>query len=261
MILTKEFENWLGDLLLVKEYQDYCPNGLQVEGVEQLKKIAFAVSCSLDVLEKCDKWKPDALVVHHGILWDYQGGKKITGAYYKKLKILMDHQINLFAYHLPLDGHPEYGNSAGLLRSLSISEEFQPFGKYKGMPIGLKSQFSKPISAQQLSEKLGKILQRNVLYGPLLLSNSNAPSKIKTIGIITGGAGKYWEEASKLRLDAFITGEISEHHYHDAREAGLYLFAAGHHATERFGVLNLMKLIKEKNKKIEVTFFDSDNPI
>lgn len=248
-----ELEKFLEVILNSKSYQDYGPNGLQIEGQNQITKIAFAVSAQKESIQKAVDLKANCLIVHHGLFWNFHGTRTITGAFAKRVKPLIENGINLFGYHLPLDAHLEVGNAAGLARAIEL-HELTPFGDYKNMPTGVKGTFTNPISATDLKQRLEKVLSHNILH-----AHNEENEMIESIGIITGGANSGWKEAVREGLDAYISGEMSEHDYHEAREAGIHMFAGGHNATEKFGVQSLMDLIS-KSFEIECVFIDSQNP-
>lgn len=240
-------------LLKPETYQDYCPNGLQVEGKETIETIAFAVSATRASILDAVRLGADALVVHHGLFWSSQGARPLTGAFGKRVMPLVCAQVNLFAYHLPLDGQPQIGNAATLGNLLGCEQQ-QPFGDYKGMPTGIKGILTEPVSANSLARKL-----ENVLDHPIILASPNPEQTIRSIGIITGGANSEWRLAASQGLDAYITGEISEHDWHDSQENGVHMLAGGHHATEKFGIKALMKITGEQFC-VRCLLIDSDNP-
>lgn len=247
----KELEIFFKDLFPTSH--DYCPNGLQVEGSEQINKIGFTVSATRDSIEKAVELQVDTLVVHHGIFWNHQGAKTLTGSFAKRVFPLVRNNINLFAYHLPLDAHPEIGNAAVLGRQIGCDQQTL-FGNYKGGATGVKGVLSKPITAADLSRKLQNILLHNVI-----LSSNDENKLISTVGIITGGASNDWLLAKEAGLDAFITGEISEHDWNDSKENDIHMFACGHTASETGGVKSLMREIQELG--INCVFIDSHNPV
>ncbi len=253
MIARQQLHDYYYALLSPESYADYCPNGLQVEGAEQIERIAFAVSATRDSINQAIDNKAEALVVHHGLLWTFHGAKPLTGAFAKRIFPLVKNDINLFAYHLPLDGHPDIGNAATLGRLIDCSQK-QPFGNYKGSATGIKGVLEQPLSAAALQQKLETVLKHKVI---LATPDSKAP--IRSVGIITGGANSEWRLAEKERLDAYITGEISEHDWHESREAGIHMFAGGHNATEQFGIQALMERTRQQFAA-ECFFIDSENP-
>ncbi len=252
-VKRNELENFLNTTLNIHDFRDYGPNGLQVEGKETIEKIAFAVSATQDSIAKAVRWQADAMVVHHGLFWVFHGARSISGPFAKRVKPLITSDMNLFGYHLPLDAHPQYGNASAIAKKIEL-KELQPFGDYKGSPTGIKGQFLKPIKANELSEKLENILNHSVM-----LSSPNANQVLHSMAIITGGANSGWQECVPQGIDSYLTGEMSEHDWHEAKESGIHMFAGGHNATEQFGVQMLEDLIKE-NFDIETQFIPSENP-
>jgi dinuclear metal center YbgI/SA1388 family protein len=250
-----EIEQYLKELFRPEIFDDYCPNGLQIEGKQEIKKIAFAVSATRESVEKAVHYNADMLIVHHGLFWKFHGTRTITGPFAKRITPLIKNDINLIGMHLPLDGHQEIGNAATIAQLLNL-QNLLPFGTYKGVATGIKGEFSTPIKPLALKLQLEKILQHPILYSAPM--DSDEP--ISNIGIITGGANGDWKEAGKLGLQSYLTGEMSEHDYHESREAGIHMFAGGHHATEKFGIQNLMHVMHKKYSDLECAFFDSENP-
>jgi dinuclear metal center YbgI/SA1388 family protein len=251
---TTELDNFLKTFLKPELFDDYCPNGLQIEGKDSLKKVLFAVSATRESAEYAASIKACALVVHHGLFWKFHGTKPLTGAFYKRVSPLIKNDINLFGYHLPLDAHIEVGNATSIARLLEM-QELTPFGNHKGACTGVMGTLVQTQSGKELKNILESKLGHAVLY-----SNPLESKPIKKIGIITGGANSEWREAHKLGLDAYITGEMSEHDYHESREAGIHMFAGGHHATEKFGIQALMKKVQETFPELQCEFMDSENP-
>ncbi len=256
MLKTKDLTKHLNNYLNIYDYNDYCPNGLQVEGKKQVKKLAFAVSATRYSIEKAVQLEADALIVHHGLFWKFHGTRSLTGAFHKRVAPLIKNDINLIGYHLPLDAHLEVGNAACIAQKLQLSE-LTPFGDYKGMPTGIKAKFSSAIEPDALREKLTKLLGHQVIHS----CPDNKP--IKSIGIITGGANSDWVHCKRQNLDAYLTGEISEHDWHEAKEDDIHFFAGGHNATEQFGIQALMQHLKhEKYEDLNLEYFyiPSENP-
>lgn len=251
----QELEVFLKTLLKPEIFDDYCPNGLQIEGQDIIKKIVFAVSATRESTEFAASVKADTLIVHHGVFWKFHGAKTLTGPFAKRVFPLIKNEINLFGYHLPLDGHIEIGNAASLARLIGLTN-LNSFGMYKGVSTGIKGEFATAMKADALKKLLSEKLNHPVLYSNPLETSGD----IKSIGIITGGANSEWREALRLGLDAYITGEMSEHDYHESRESGIHMFAGGHHATEKFGILELMKKIQTEFPALECVFKDSENP-
>jgi dinuclear metal center YbgI/SA1388 family protein len=252
---TVELEEYLKTLLKPELFDDYCSNGLQIEGKDEIKKIVFAVSATRESTEYAAAKKADALIVHHGVFWKFHGSRTLTGPFAKRVFPLIKNEINLFGYHLPLDGHPEIGNAASVARVLGMTN-LNPFGNYKGASTGILGELTTPLQSNDFKTLLETKLNHAVLYS----NPTETDGIIKKIGIITGGANSEWREAFKLGLDAYVTGEMSEHDYHESRESGIHMFAGGHHATEKFGIQSLMALIKKEFPTLDCEYLDSENP-
>jgi dinuclear metal center YbgI/SA1388 family protein len=248
-----ELENYLNKALNIYDFTDYCPNGLQVEGSEEITKIAFAVSATADSVAKAVENNCNALIVHHGIFWKFHGPKIITKAFAKRVKPLIQNEISLFGYHLPLDANIDFGNAACVAKSIDLVD-LKPFGDYKGCPTGVSGKFIPKISVKDLKDKFKILFNREIL-----LSSPDENEMLGSMGIITGGANSDWVLARRNNLDSYLTGEMSEHDWHEAKESGIHYFAGGHNATERFGIQALKEKI-EADHSIECIFFDSDNP-
>lgn len=214
-------------LLQPERFRDYGPNGLQVEGRAEIRKIVSGVTASRALIEAAIAAEADAIFVHHGLFWRGQDGR-ITGWMKQRLALLLAHDINLYAYHLPLDAHPELGNNAQLGLRLGLCAE-QRFGDQELGLLGTPVQGEGFASAAALASHVEQVLNR-----PVTLVNG-ARSAIKKIAWCTGGAQGYFEAAIAAGADAFLTGEISEPQAHYARESGVAYLACGHHATERYG--------------------------
>lgn len=257
MIELKTLENYLKDLLQINLYDDYGPNGLQIEGKSKILKIVFSVSATRESIQLAILKNADALIVHHGIFWKFHGIKTITGSFKERIAPLVKNEINLLAYHLPLDGNQELGNAASIAKKLNLTN-LLPFGIKKGMPIGIKGHFKNPVTAIELKNKLEQLFAKNILSSNPEIHHSD--KKINSIGVITGGANNEWILAKEEGLDAYLTGEMSEHNFHDANEAGIYMFAGGHHATEKLGIISLMNHLQNQFPTLQCEFIDSINP-
>jgi dinuclear metal center YbgI/SA1388 family protein len=252
-VSSLELTEYLNSYLSIDQYDDYGPNGLQVEGSERISKIAYAVSATIDSIQKAIEYQADALIVHHGLFWKFHGPRPITGPFAKRVRPLIENQINLLGYHLPLDGHQEVGNAVTLAQKLNLTT-LAPFALSKTKaPLGCQGVFSSPVTAKEFTDQLIKLTGRQPLVSEV------EGRKIRSIGIITGGANSHWREALNAGLDAYLTGEMSEHDWHEAREAGVHFFAAGHNATEQYGVQGLKEMI-EKKWNIPGVFISSLNP-
>ncbi|CAM3751970.1 Putative GTP cyclohydrolase 1 type 2 [Vibrio aerogenes CECT 7868] len=244
-------ESILNEKLCPEMVKDYCPNGLQIEGKSEVKRIITGVTASQALIEKAIELEADALLVHHGYFWKGEP-ESIRGMKGKRIRALIRHDINLYAYHLPLDIHPELGNNARLADLLDIHVE----GGLEGHPqsVAMYGHLSQPLKA----EVFGQIIERVLDRKPLHISAGD--QLIRTVGWCTGGGQDYIELAAAKGLDAFISGEISERTTYSAREQGVHFFSAGHHATERYGVKALGEWLAEHHA-LDVTFIDIDNPV
>lgn len=257
MIQRDELLAYLAELLNVDAFADYAPNGLQVEGRREIKKIVGGVTACQALVDAAVEKGADALLVHHGYFWKGES-PCITGMKQRRLKALLAADINLLGYHLPLDAHPELGNNAQLAKLLGLQVEGSfgggSYGKNSGPDIGQYGQLGQPQSAEGFAKLLANKLGREPLH------IAGAGKEIRTIAWCTGGAQSYIEQAAELSVDAFLTGEISEQTVHIARELGIHFFSAGHHATERGGVQALgSQLATEFDVTFE--FVDIDNPV
>ncbi len=238
---------YLNELLESGKFKDYCPNGLQVEGKTEITKLVTGVTASLALIEAALAADADALLVHHGYFWKGEH-PAVCGIKKQRLAKLLGADMNLLAYHLPLDAHPDYGNNAQLGRLWGI-EDFAPLDSEM---LVLQGAFAQARSGQWVADLLTNSLQRKPLHVP-------AERPIQRLAWCSGGAQGYIEAAVEAGVDAYISGEMSEQTTHIAREAGIHYFAAGHHATERYGVQALGEHLAEKFG-IECVFVDIDNP-
>lgn len=250
-ITAHQLVQFCDDYLSTHEFQDYCPNGLQVDADRPIGRIITGVTANQKLIETAIAKQADAILVHHGYFWKGEA-EPLTGMKGKRIRLLMQHGISLIAYHLPLDAHPVLGNNAMLAKELdlTITGALYPHQKH---PIGNIANCP-PIRSSDLATKISQVLGRT----PLHIANN--PDRLVTkIGLCTGGAQDMIEQAAKMGCDAFISGEISERTTHAAHELNIDYFASGHHATERSGVRELGNLIA-KQFGILVEFVDIDNP-
>lgn len=239
------------NLFLKKENypNDISLNGIQIENskpdFKQIKKVAFAVDACEETVLKAAKINADVLFVHHGLFWgDCQ---TLTGNFYKRIRAFIKNDIALIAYHIPLDANKPYGNNWGLATKIGLTN-IKPFGTWRGMKIGFCGSLKKAISIQELSQK--------ILDGQKPINIFNfGKEKIKTVGIISGGAGDDVSQAVELGLDAYVSGEFSHELYHYMKESKINAIAGGHYQTETIGVSLVMKKLA-KDKKLDVEFID-----
>ncbi|WP_018606949.1 Nif3-like dinuclear metal center hexameric protein [Uliginosibacterium gangwonense] len=243
-----DLQSCLDELLVCASFKDYCPNGLQVEGRDPIQRILCGVTASLALIEEAIKCEADAIVVHHG--WFWRGDDPcVTGTRKARLAKLLAHDINLFAYHLPLDAHPVYGNNVQLAKVLG----WQPTGPARQEPLLMLGRVEHPIGAGEVARSVAARLARE----PLLVGD--ASRKVSTVAWCTGGGQGFFEQAIDAGADLFLSGEVSEKTVHLARESGVPFIAAGHHATERYGIQALAGFLAEKG--LEAAFLDLDNPV
>lgn len=248
-----DFEQYLNELLKPEQIKDYAPNGLQIQGSAQITKIVTGVTASQALIDLAIAEKADALLVHHGYFWKNES-YVIRGMKHKRIKALIENNINLFAYHLPLDIHPILGNNAQLATLLNI-DVTGPLELGNAFSIAIQGQLPEHTSGFDLALLINSKLNRECLH---IAPPSN--KKIKTIAWCTGGGQDYIELAAEQGIDAFISGEVSEKTTHIAKEMDIHFFAAGHHATERYGVKALGEHIA-KEQGLNVVFIDIDNPV
>lgn len=242
---------WCEQTMQANAFKDYCPNGLQVEGRAEIKRVVTGVTASQALIERAIAVKADAIVVHHGYFWKGEG-PVLTGMKGQRIRLLMQHGISLIAYHLPLDAHPTLGNNAALADLLGFNST-GPLDPSESRPIGNIGTCS-AMTASEMSEHLSTQLGRPVLH------LAGGPNVIQTVGWCSGGAQGFLEKAAAQHCDAYISGEVSEKTFHEAAELGVHYFACGHHATERGGVMRLGQAIA-KQFGILVEFIDIPSPV
>ena len=248
MLLT-ELRDYNASLLQTNLFKDYCPNGVQVEGRAEIQRIATAVTASQQVLDAAIAWGADAILVHHGYFWRNED-PTIVGIRKKRIAQLLRNDVSLLAYHLPLDAHAELGNNAQLGKLLGLSAQ----GRFGEQNIAWLGTLEQPLTLTQLAQQLEHGLQRK----PQVIGDSN--KSICKVAWCSGAAQGYFEAAIAQGVDAYITGEISEQNFHLSNETGVAFIAAGHHATERYGVQALGAHLA-KQFSLEHRYFDQDNPV
>ncbi len=252
MITRDELAIYLHHYLDCDSFNDYAPNGVQVEGTSTIHRICTAVTASLAIIKAAAEEHADALLVHHGYFWRGEGAV-ISGMKHKRIGQLMTNNITLYAYHLPLDCHPKVGNNA------CLGHVFE-FGAIHKHNVGNTTNslwsgtLKKPLTVQEFSDVIGKKLERS----PLHVWGHDKP--IQRVAWCSGAAQDYIEDAYRLGVDAYISGEISERTYYQALELGIHYFACGHHATERYGIQALGQHLSERFE-LQHQFLDSGNPV
>jgi dinuclear metal center YbgI/SA1388 family protein len=244
-----ELARYLDQLLDVSRVRDYCPNGLQVEGRDEVGSLVCGVTASMAMIEAACDAGADALLVHHGYFWRGED-PRLVGTRKRRIEMLLAAGLNLYAYHLPLDLHPELGNNAQLAHRLGFIAE----GRTGEQDLVWHGSVGGEPTLGGLAERIGRALGR----APLVIGE--AERTVRRAAWCTGGAQNYFEAALPLGVDVYVTGEISEQHVHLARESGVAFVAAGHHATERYGVQALGAHLAERFG-LEHRYIDIDNPV
>ncbi|MEJ5209955.1 MAG: Nif3-like dinuclear metal center hexameric protein [Burkholderiales bacterium] len=244
-----DLDHYTRTLLDTARFRDYCPNGLQVEGRPEVRRIVTGVSASLALLEAAIEAGADAVMVHHGYFWKNEPAP-IVGVKRARIRLLLTHDVSLFAFHLPLDAHPELGNNAQLGRRLGL--KVQEWAGEQGLiAVG---EPETPCLLESFAARVTQALGR----APLVVGAPHQP--IRRIAWCSGGAQGWFETAAALGVDAYLTGEASEHNVHFARESGVAFLAAGHHATERDGIRALGEHLAAQFG-LEHRFIDLPNPV
>ncbi len=249
MMTLADLDRWLADLLCLAAMEGVDPsrNGLQVSRRQpEVRKVAFAVDACRESFRRAAEWGADLLFVHHGLLWDEP--LRIAGTHYQRVRFLVEHDLALYAAHLPLDMHPEVGNNAGIARRLGLTEVV-PFGSWKGFKIGLKGTLPAAASIEELAGLLAGPEAAAVRTLPF------GPARIRTVGVISGGAA--WEALQAIAegLDCYVTGEPAHGIYHHCLEAGISGMFGGHYHTETFGVRQLAERLA-RDTGLETTYLD-----
>ena len=254
---------FLDDHLQVARINDYCPNGLQVQGKPIIKTLVSGVTASMALIEEAIALKAEAIMVHHGWFWKNDDAR-VVGQLHNRLKLLMDHEINLFAYHLSLDVHPVLGNNAQLAKVMGWKSLMEPKRRSERTFLGSASVMDgliwegRPEASQKTLGHLARSISGRLGRDPLVIGDLNKP--IKRIAWCTGGAQGYINQAISMKVDAYISGEVSEQTFHAAQESGVAYIAAGHHATERYGIAALGEFVAQKYK-LKHHFVDIPNPV
>ncbi|MGV6808263.1 MAG: Nif3-like dinuclear metal center hexameric protein [bacterium] len=249
MVARKDVEAYLKTFLNIDQFKDYAPNGLQIEGKDHIQRLVTGVSANLALIEAAIAHQADAILVHHGYFWKNEPAP-LVGIKYQRVKALLDYDISLLAYHLPLDAHAELGNNAQLAKKLGITIE----GTMNREGVGCYGYFPKALSTAEVSARLTEVLGRQPLH------IAGGLQRVRSIAWCTGAAQNYLPQAMALGVDAYLSGEISEQTVHTAKEGNIHYFAAGHHATERYGVQALGEHLANVFG-IEHHFIDIDNPV
>ncbi|MBJ9986883.1 Nif3-like dinuclear metal center hexameric protein [Acinetobacter sp. S40] len=247
-----EIIQWCDQTLLSAEFKDYAPNGLQIEGKKEVKRIVCAVTASETAVDAAIELKADLLLVHHGYFWKGEP-YPITGTRGNRIKKLIQNDISLVAYHLPLDAHPVLGNNAAIAEILQLNN-IEALDSTERHPIGNIGYLEAPLSPEDFQAKLQHCFDFNIVHLP-----ANKPY-IQKVGFCTGAAQDFINKAALQNCDAYLSGEVSERTFYEAQELNVHYFACGHHATERYGVQRLTKAIAD-HFSIEHHYVELNNPI
>ena len=252
MAKLQDIIQWCDQTLKSTEFKDYAPNGLQIEGKTEVHKILAAVTASQDAIDAAIRENADLLLVHHGYFWKGEA-YPITGMRGKRIKSLIQHDISLLAYHLPLDSHPSLGNNAAIADLLKL-ERIEALDPSERHPIGNIGYLNQPMPVEVFKKFVSEKLKFDAIHLPA------DKTMIEKVGFCTGGAQDFIVKAAEQGCDAYISGEVSERTFYEAKELGIHYFACGHHATERYGVQRLGQAISEQFD-IEYVYFELNNPI
>ena len=250
MVKREDIVCFLNTYLHSAEVEDSSLNGLQVQGRDTVRKIVFGVSASLELFKKAAAAGADMIIVHHGLLWGRE--QALVGTFGKRVGFLLQHEISLLGYHLPLDKHPKIGHNALLISSLAATN-VKPFAAYHGQEIGFCGRI-KPASLQQVVRSLEKTCAARATVLPF------GPKKIRTVGIVSGGGWSMLPDATALGLDLFVTGSLDEPAYELCREGKINCIGLGHYNSEKIGVRALMKLVQQ-HFDVETQFIEIKNPL
>ena len=244
-----DLNNYLNELLAPEKFNDYCPNGLQIEGKPIVNKIVTGVTASFNLLEAAHRANADAILVHHGYFWGNEP-LPIIGIKKRRIQFLLQRDINLFAYHLPLDAHLEFGNNVMLAKHLGLNIKAWTGDKN----LLALAELNQETTLNEFVHLIHRTLQR----APIVIGDMQKP--VRNVALCTGAAQHFIDHAIAANVDVFISGEISEQTVHSARESGVAYIAAGHHATERYGIQALGEHLAHKFG-LQHEFIDCDNPV
>ncbi len=251
MAAKEKIVSFINSYLNVSRISDASRNGIQVDGRDSVRKIAFGVSLSLELIKRSVAKEADMIIVHHGLVWDKPF--VVKGPLKEKIELLLKNGISLLAYHLPLDMHPKIGHNAQIMKMLGASR-IKPFGEYNKQKIGYRGEFKRPRNLNDIVKILNvRLFSKSIVY-------RFGPPKIKTLGVISGGAERMFEQAIEEGLNLYITGEVCEQIQETARENKINFISAGHYNSEKPGIWALEKLIKSRFR-VKTEFIDIPNPV
>jgi dinuclear metal center YbgI/SA1388 family protein len=252
MVHVKDVVSYLDELLEIENFSDYGPNGLQVPGTDDVAGLVTGVSSHLELFEEAARLGAQLVVAHHGLFWDFHP-RSVSPTMKRRLRVLFDNDMSLAAYHLPLDAHPDVGNNALICAALGL-ERAEPFGDHRGQTVGFVGRSEEGVPFDELRSRCA------AAFGQEPFVWDAGAETVHSVGIVSGAAASSFGEAIAMGLDAFLTGEPAEHVMADARESSTHFIAAGHYATETFGVRRLGELLGERFG-LEHHFVEVPNPI
>lgn len=256
-VCLREVLSYLDTTLDIDRFRDYAPNGLQVEGALEIATVVTGVSASAALIERAISLDADLLIVHHGLIWG-PGITRVDGPLARRLKLLLRHDISLAAYHLPLDKHTPLGNNVGLADAIGLIAERSWFGDVRGCALGLAGRWADPLPRDQALARIAAGVSGE--HG-LRFVFPHGPQVVRRVGLCTGAASDLLEAAAKAGCDLFVTGELAERAGDLARELQITLVAAGHYATEVFGVMRLADQLQSQFPSLSAQFVAMPSPV
>lgn len=254
MVALKELVQFIDTYLKSGEFKDYAPNGLQVEGRPRVRKLVTGVSACVELFDRALEKGADAVLCHHGLLWEGQP-RTLIGSRRERMALLLKNELSLLAYHLPLDAHPDVGNNAQLAKALHL-RELKPFAEVKGREIGFLGTLEEATPRDSFFSLVRNTINSGARFHPF------GPAMIRSVAVCSGGAPEMLSAAVEAGADLYLTGEETEWIHHLAKEERIHFAAAGHHATERFGVRALGEFLSTvRELELEVEFIDVENPV
>lgn len=256
-VRLRDIVTFLDETLEIHRFRDYGPNGLQVEGSQEVDRVITGVSANMALFERAVELQADVIVVHHGLIWG-SGIERVTGTVARRLELLLRHRISLVAYHLPLDKHARLGNNVGLCDALALGLEREEFGDVRGHALGMIGSWRTPLGIEQALARVSA----GVLGGaPPRFVFPHGPPTVQRVGLCSGAASDLLEAAALAGCDMFVTGELAERAGELARELQITLVAAGHHATEVFGPMRLADELNRCFPDLDARFIGVPSPL
>ena len=250
----REIVGYLDATLEIDRFQDFAPNGLQVEGAMEVDCVVTGVSASAELIGRAIERRADLIVVHHGLVWG-AGLTRIAGPLARRLQLLLGNDVSLAAYHLPLDKHARLGNNAGLCDALALGANREPFGAVRGTLLGLAGTWSTPLTREDAVARIAAGVGKPPFVFPY------GPPVVRRVGVCSGAASDLVEAAAAVGCDLFLTGELAERSGELAKELQITLVAAGHYATEVFGPMRIADELRQRFSGLDVQFVSTPSPL